>query len=48
MKDDLSPDPNKHNACSMHWEKITSATLLTVASFCLFHYSYQAPSAGFT
>uniref|UniRef100_A0A2D4NBE8 Uncharacterized protein n=1 Tax=Micrurus spixii TaxID=129469 RepID=A0A2D4NBE8_9SAUR len=21
MKDDLSPDPNKHNACSMHYQK---------------------------
>lgn len=35
MKDDLSPDPNKHNACSMHRKKITSATLFTVASFLL-------------
>lgn len=35
MKDDLSPDPNKHNACSMHQEKITSATLFIVASFLL-------------
>lgn len=35
MKDDLSPDPNKHNACSMHRKKITSATLFIVASFLL-------------
>lgn len=33
MKDDLSPDPNKHNACSMHWKKITSATLFICGLF---------------
>lgn len=33
MKDDLSPDPNKHNACSMHRKKITSATLFICGLF---------------
>lgn len=33
MKDDLSPDPNKHNACSMHQKKITSATLFICGLF---------------
>ena len=33
MKDDLSPDPNKHNACSMHRKKITSATLCICGLF---------------
>lgn len=47
MKDDLSPDPNKHNACSMHREKITSASLLIVAPSLLIPL-FLSSSLGFT
>lgn len=35
MKDDLSPDPNKHNACSMHQKKLLLPLCSFVASFLL-------------
>lgn len=46
MKDDLSPDPNKHNACSMYRKKITSAILFIVASFLLIPL-FLSSSVGF-
>lgn len=44
MNDDLSPDPNKHNACSTHREKLLLPLCSLWPPSCLFHYSYQARS----